>query len=416
MPRILIVDDNQKNLYLLEAILKGNGYEVIAATNGAEALAAAKDDPPDAVITDILMPVMDGFELCRRWKADEQLNGIPVIFYTATYTDQKDQEFAQKIGVDRFIIKPQKPEVLASEIKRILDERQEKGTVQTSWPRIDEREALQEYSEVLFHKLEQKVMQLEKEIDERKAMEEEREALIRELERKNGELERFTYTVSHDLKSPLITIQGFAGLLEEDAKSGDPSRIKQDIERIISAADRMQELLEDLLALSRIGRVANPPQDVSLETIVREAIDFLVIPVIERKATLEIDPGLPGVHVDPDRIREVYVNLIENAIKFTRPPDHPKIRIGKQEDNGETVFFVQDQGMGIDPQYSSKIFRLFEKLDGQSGGTGIGLSLVERIITCHGGRVWVESEGPGKGTSICFTLPHASGGGIDKEQ
>jgi len=133
MPRILIVDDNQKNLYLLEAILKGNGYEVIAATNGAEALAAAKDDPPDAVITDILMPVMDGFELCRRWKADEQLNGIPVIFYTATYTDQKDQEFAQKIGVDRFIIKPQKPEVLASEIKRILDERQEKGTVQTSW-------------------------------------------------------------------------------------------------------------------------------------------------------------------------------------------------------------------------------------------------------------------------------------------
>ena len=144
MPRILIVDDNQKNLYLLEAILKGNGYEVIAATNGAEALAAAKDDPPDAVITDILMPVMDGFELCRRWKADEQLNSVPVIFYTATYTDPKDQEFARKIGVDRFIIKPQKPEVLASEIKRILDERQEKGTVQTSQPRIGEQEALQE--------------------------------------------------------------------------------------------------------------------------------------------------------------------------------------------------------------------------------------------------------------------------------
>jgi light-regulated signal transduction histidine kinase (bacteriophytochrome) len=254
-------------------------------------------------------------------------------------------------------------------------------------------------------------MQLEKEIDERKAMEEEREALIRELERKNGELERFTYTVSHDLKSPLIAIQGFAGLLEEDVKSGDTSRIKQDIERIIPAADLMQELLEDLLALSRIGRVANPPQDVSLDTIVSE--DFLVIPVIEREAMFEIDPGLPVVHVDPDRIRELYVNLIENAIKFTRPPDHPWIRIGKREDNGETVFFVQDQGIGVDPQYSSKIFRLFEKLDGQSGGTGIGLSLVERIITCHGGRVWVESEGSGKGTSICFTLPQASGEGIE---
>lgn len=120
MSRILIVDDNQKNLYLLEAILKGNGYEVTTATNGAEALAAAKDDPPDAIITNILMPVMDGFELCRRWKADERLNSIPVIFYTATYTDQKDREFACKIGVDRFIIKPQKPEVLADEIKEIL--------------------------------------------------------------------------------------------------------------------------------------------------------------------------------------------------------------------------------------------------------------------------------------------------------
>ncbi|OPY43764.1 MAG: response regulator PleD [Methanoregulaceae archaeon PtaU1.Bin222] len=126
MTRVLIADDNQRNLYLLEAIMKGNGFEVVSARNGAEALAAAKRDPPDIIVTDILMPVMDGFELCRRWKADPVLAPVPFIFYTATYTDPKDEQFARSLGAERFLIKPQKPDVLVAEIRQKAAGRRER--------------------------------------------------------------------------------------------------------------------------------------------------------------------------------------------------------------------------------------------------------------------------------------------------
>jgi len=239
----------------------------------------------------------------------------------------------------------------------------------------------------------------------RKKMEMQREQLIQELEQKNAELERFTYTVSHDLKSPLITIRGFAGLLEEDALKGDITRTRQDISRIIAAADKMQHLLTDLLNLSRIGRLINPPEDVPLGMIIQEAVDLLAGSIKEHGICVEVAPNLPTVHVDHTRIREVYINLIENAIKFTKRVDHPTIEAGMRKEKGETVFFVRDNGIGIEPRYLSKIFGLFEKLDGRSEGTGIGLAIVKRIIEVHGGRIWAESEGPGKGTTICFTLP-----------
>ncbi|OPX75111.1 MAG: sensory histidine kinase AtoS [Methanoregulaceae archaeon PtaB.Bin152] len=247
-------------------------------------------------------------------------------------------------------------------------------------------------------------------ITDRKRAEEEREGLISVLEQKNAELERFTYTVSHDLRSPLITIRGFAELIEDDVLKGDMPRVHDDISRITSAADKMQSLLSDLLNLSRIGRLVNPSENVSLGTIIGEAVDLLAGPLREHKVRVEIAPDLPLVHVDHIRIREVYTNLIENAIKFTRGHSDPEIVIGMREEIGGKVFFVRDNGIGIEPRYLSKIFGLFEKLDGRSEGTGIGLAIVKRIIEVHGGRIWAESEGPGKGTTICFTLPVASGG------
>lgn len=415
MTRVLIADDNQRNLYLLESIMKGNGFEVVSARNGAEAFAAAKRDSPDIIITDILMPVMDGFELCRRWKADPDLNQIPFIFYTATYTDPKDEQFARSLGAERFLIKPQKPDVLVAEIRQVIEESCSLSGRREAKPQADEKEILQEYSEVLFRKLEKKVMQLEAEIAERKALEEQREAVIRELEQKNAELERFTYTVSHDLKSPLITIQGFSGLLREDAQKGDIGRLQEDISRIIDAAGKMQDLLADLFNLSRIGRIGSPYEDIPLGTIAREGVHFLSAPLAEKRIAVEISPDLPVVHVDHARIREVYTNLIENSIKFMQEQESPKVRIGMRESVDGPVFFVQDNGMGIDSKYLSKIFGLFEKMDGRSGGTGIGLAIVKRIIEVHGGRVWAESEGPGKGTTICFTLPHEKGGATGKE-
>jgi PAS domain S-box-containing protein len=166
MTRILIADDNPQNLYLLESILKGHHFEVVSTKNGAEALNAALSNPPDLIVADILMPVMDGFELCRRWKADERLKQIPFIFYTATYTDEKDERFAMNLGADRFVVKPQKPEVLNQIISELLAEHSRGRPLDKPSP--DETALLQQYNEVLFRKLEKKVKQLEDEIVDRK--------------------------------------------------------------------------------------------------------------------------------------------------------------------------------------------------------------------------------------------------------
>jgi hypothetical protein len=159
MTRILITDDNPQNLYLLESILKSHHFEVVSAKNGAEALDAALQNQPDLIIADILMPVMDGFELCRRWKADERLKQIPFIFYTATYTDEKDERFAMNLGADRFVVKPQKPEVLSQIISDVLaTSAKDRAAAE---PSLDEMERLRQYNDVLFRKLEKKVKQLE---------------------------------------------------------------------------------------------------------------------------------------------------------------------------------------------------------------------------------------------------------------
>ncbi len=161
MTRVLIVDDIETNRYLLESVFKGCGYQVISAVHGAEALRMANEDPPDLIITDILMPVMDGFELCRRWKADPGLTAIPFIFYTATYTDRKDEEFALRLGADRFVIKPQKPEVLVRLVEEVLEEFVNRRGETSGSLLGDEMESLRQYNQVLFRKLEDKMRQLQ---------------------------------------------------------------------------------------------------------------------------------------------------------------------------------------------------------------------------------------------------------------
>ncbi|MDD1693477.1 MAG: response regulator [Methanoregula sp.] len=408
MTLILIADDHSQNLYLLESLLKGNGYEVISAKNGADALTAAKKNPPDLIITDILMPVMDGFELCRQWKADELLQAIPFIFYTATYIDPKDEQFARSLGAERFIVKPQKPEILINEVRDVLDESLRKKTISPSRPLGDEMEILRQYNEVLFRKLEKKVVQLEAQIAERKTAQEQREAVIRELEEKNAELARFTHTVSHELRSPLITIRGFSGLLEEDvSKGGKGPELKDHVHRIAAAVDTMDAMLADLLRLSQAGRSIRLQEPAGFGIIAREAADLLAQPLEDHGVRVVIAPDLPLVKVDRVRIREVMVNLIGNAIKFLGNQKDPLIRIGVDITGETPVFFVQDNGMGIEPRYLERIFNLFEKLNAAIPGTGVGLAIAKRIIEAHGGKIWAESEGAGKGAAFRFTLPLA---------
>jgi signal transduction histidine kinase len=224
-----------------------------------------------------------------------------------------------------------------------------------------------------------------------------------QLKTKNAELERFTYTVSHDLKSPLITIGGFVGFLEQDVRSGNVERVRADVIHINDALTRMRLLLDELLELSRIGRVMNPPEAVSFEAIAQEAVEAVRGRTAVRGIQVEIASGLPIVYGDRVRLVEVVQNLLDNACKFTSEQPRPRVEIGARQDGDETVFYVRDNGIGIAPQYHDKVFDLFEKLDPQSEGTGIGLALVKRIVETHGGRIWIESE-VGAGSTFYFTL------------
>jgi len=242
----------------------------------------------------------------------------------------------------------------------------------------------------------------------RKQAEEEREHLIRKLEQKNAELERFTYTVSHELKSPLVTMRGFLNYLQNDLQQKKTDYLETDVARISSAVREMQDLLSEIVELSKIGLVVHPPELANLGDIAREAVKELESSITEQEATVLIDPALPDVWVDRIQAREILVNLIENAIKYRGDNPAPGIWIGQRADQDPTVFFVKDNGIGIDPRYLTRIFNLFEKLDPHTEGSGIGLAIVKRIVEVHGGTVWAESEGHGKGSTFCFTLPGLS--------
>jgi len=248
--------------------------------------------------------------------------------------------------------------------------------------------------------------ELRSEIVERRRVEAERETLIQELEAKNAELERFTYTVSHDLKGPLITIRGFLSLLEQDALAGQQERVREDSRRILAATDRMRRLLDGLLELSRIGRMINPPEAVPFELIAREAVELLDGPIKARGVEIHIASGLPVVYGDHLRLVEIVQNLVDNAVKFMVNQPAPRIDIGARpaDTNGLAVFFVHDNGLGLEPTTHERIFDLFNKLDARSPGTGVGLALVKRIVEVHGGRIWVESSGLNAGSTFCFTL------------
>jgi signal transduction histidine kinase len=245
--------------------------------------------------------------------------------------------------------------------------------------------------------VDEKTANLKVEVAERKKRED-------DLEIKNAELERFAYTVSHDLKSPIITIKGFTGALEKDLLKGNYERMVGDLKRVSAAADKMNDLLCDLLKISTVGRVVNTSEAVDMNLLIDEVLAQLAGPLKNSGIKVSVQPDLPKLFCDRQRMAEVLQNLVENAIKYMGDQAKPEILFGMREESGVNVFFVQDNGIGIDHKYQQNIFGLFNKLDAKSGGTGIGLALVKRIIEVHGGSVWVESDGVGKGSRFCFTV------------
>ncbi len=241
-------------------------------------------------------------------------------------------------------------------------------------------------------------------VSERTRASRERERFVSELEAKNAELEQFNYTVSHDLKSPLITIQGFVDLLRKDLDAQRPERVARDLEHIAKATARMQRLLDDLLDLSRAGRMLRPER-ARLAELVDEALAQVEGAVSGRGVSIKVEEGLPEIHADRTRVLQLLQNLIDNAVKHLGEQRAPQISIGVR---GDGVIYVRDNGRGVAERFHDTIFGLFERIDPSVPGTGVGLALARRIVEAHGGKIWVESEGiAGEGSAFCFTLPRA---------
>ncbi|MBD1401210.1 PAS domain-containing sensor histidine kinase [Pelovirga terrestris] len=235
----------------------------------------------------------------------------------------------------------------------------------------------------------------------------ERKAQQAALQSKNQEMENFVYSVSHDLKSPLVTIKSFLRMLQQDLQEQNQEQIDEDLRYINGAAERMDNLLAGLLQLSRIGRLEGQPHAVDVARLVAETLVSLSGLLQEKEIKVRVDDIPHQLYGDPMRLGQIWQNLIENAGKYVGDQPQPQIDIGVEEKNGVTTFFIRDNGIGIDQQHAQRIFALFAQLDPQSPGSGIGLPMVKKIVELYQGRVWFESEGKDQGSCFYFTLPKA---------
>lgn len=253
-------------------------------------------------------------------------------------------------------------------------------------------------------KIDQANKKLHSEMAKRKETEDELSVSLSKLAQKNNELENLIYSVSHDIKTPLVTIKGYVDILDKLC-SGTCNGSKGYIERIDFAATKLFQLIHDLIEYTKAGHIMLLPETFSLQDLIQEALQLFELRIKEKNIAVTIADKLPLLYADRKGIREVVVNLLENAIKFSGDNPNPHIIINGYEDAGYFIFSIKDSGIGIDPNYFNKIFGLFNKLDISSEGSGVGLSLVKQIIELHGGETWVTSEGEGKGSTFYFKIP-----------
>jgi CheY-like chemotaxis protein len=415
---ILIADDYPANLTLLRAQLEAEGLSVREANNGIEALEVLQREHVDAVISDILMPGMDGFRLCHEIRKSEQsFATVPFILYTATYNSPSDRELARTVGADDYIIKPAPGTVLIEALRKASQH--SARPAHTSAQRPDDSYVLEQYSAALVRKLEERNTELQQALEvvqsanERiKDLNQHLEARVAErtaeLEATNRALDSFSHSVAHDLRAPLSHIILYADLLQETVGSKLDAAGRANLDVIINAGERMARLISDLLQYAHSGRGQLQPARVELQAVLEEAIEAVRPEVDDRRIEWVLAP-LPAVRGDHAMLRQVFINLLSNALKYSRERDPIRIEISAQaEEGGEIVVQVRDNGIGFDMGRAGGLFQVFHRLHPDSGieGTGIGLASAHQVITRHGGRMWAEAA-VDRGATFFFSLPGA---------
>jgi signal transduction histidine kinase len=406
--KILIAEDSATQAERLRHTLEQHGYSVAVAANGRLALQMIPQFQPALIISDVVMPEVDGYELSRRIKQNAALRDLPVILVT-TMADPQDVIRGLECGADNFVLKPYDERYLIGRIRYVLANRefhqlQDAGMGVELWFN-DKKHYITAGRLQILNLL---LSTYDAAIQRNKELQHSQEALRTlntRLEDANKELESFSYSVSHDLRAPLRSINGFSQMLANDRLSTLSPEARRYLNIVIESSRQMDQLIDDLLEFSKMGRAEMRHSSVDLDAVVQEAIRTLEMTTEGRSIAWHVAP-LPQVIGDAAMLKQVFVNLLSNAVKYTRPREAAVIEINiAGEQDGRVIVSVRDNGVGFDMRYADKLFGVFQRLHSadEFEGTGIGLASVRRIIERHGGRTWAEGK-PDEGAAFYFTL------------